>query len=515
MSKYAGHVTTTPQSEPLPGQVANSAGGFSWAVDCWTRLDRFLILGSEGNTYYASERKLSKENAKAIEECAAQDINRTVNRIAQVSVEGLAPKNDPAIFALALLARHPEAQAKVCDVCRTGTHLFQYVEDVNAIHKWSRSRRRAVSTWYTSKMADSLAYSVAKYAQRNGWSHHDVMHKVHPKPPTKAHAAVFQWVKDRAIIEDAPYLLEVVNSLRGETDNKVIAKLVRDHNLPREVLQTESLNSLEVWDALLEKMPLTAMIRNLGKMTSIKLITPLSKATAHVVGQLMDPIALKKARIHPLSVLMALSTYKSGRGLRGSLTWSPDSSVIGGLDDAFYGSFTNIVPTGKRWMMALDVSGSMTCGNVGGSSLSPRDASAAMAMVTVRTEPMTNTVGFCHTLKDLKFTKTMGLLDAIKVVDCLPFGGTDCALPMVHAKNNKIPVDVFCVITDSETWFGGVHPAKALEEYRSAMGIPAKLVVMGMVANEFTIANPNDPGMLDVVGFDASVPDVMRQFVLA
>ncbi|MGG7379003.1 hypothetical protein ACQ7B2_09640, partial [Escherichia coli] len=60
-----------PQSAPIPGsdQVANSAGGFSWAIDDWARLRRFLILGSEGGSYYAGEWKLTRENAEAIERC--------------------------------------------------------------------------------------------------------------------------------------------------------------------------------------------------------------------------------------------------------------------------------------------------------------------------------------------------------------------------------------------------------------------------------------------------------------
>ena len=39
----------TPQSEKIPGstQIPNSAGGFTWKVDDWKRLDHFLILGSE------------------------------------------------------------------------------------------------------------------------------------------------------------------------------------------------------------------------------------------------------------------------------------------------------------------------------------------------------------------------------------------------------------------------------------------------------------------------------------
>ncbi len=44
------NATATPQAQPIPGskQVPNSAGGYSFAVDNWKLLDRFLVLGSEG-----------------------------------------------------------------------------------------------------------------------------------------------------------------------------------------------------------------------------------------------------------------------------------------------------------------------------------------------------------------------------------------------------------------------------------------------------------------------------------
>ena len=92
-------------------------------------------------------------------------------------------------------------------------------------------------------------------------------------------------------------------------------------------------------------------------------------------------------------------------------------------------------------------------------------------------------------------------------------GGTDCALPMVIARKEKWEVDAFVVYTDNETWSGDIHPHKALEQYRQAMGRDAKLIVVALLATPFTIANPDDPGMLDVVGFDAAAPAVMADFV--
>src|SRR5262245_66306618 len=93
-----------PQSQPIPGsgQVPNSAGGFTWAVDDWTRLQRFLVLGSEGGSYYASESKLTRENAKAVERCLAADGPRALAEIRRVSSEGRAPMHDPEIFGMGI-----------------------------------------------------------------------------------------------------------------------------------------------------------------------------------------------------------------------------------------------------------------------------------------------------------------------------------------------------------------------------------------------------------------------------
>ena len=93
-------------------------------------------------------------------------------------------------------------------------------------------------------------------------------------------------------------------------------------------------------------------------------------------------------------------------------------------------------------------------------------------------------------------------------------GATDCAQPMIYARQKKIPVDIFIVYTDCETWAGNIKPDQALKNYRKTMKIDAKLVVVAMTSNGFTLADPKDAGMLDVVGFDANAPDVIRNFSL-
>ena len=189
--------------------------------------------------------------------------------------------------------------------------------------------------------------------------------------------------------------------------------------------------------------------------------------------------------------------------------------MVDALDTAFTLAFDNAQATGKRWLLALDVSGSMSMGTIAGvPGITPRVGSAAMALVALRTETSVETVAFSHEMVRLDLSKQRRLDDVVKAVSNLPFGGTDCALPMLWAAKNRVPVDTFVVYTDSETWFGKIHPVQALREYRDRMGIPAQLIVVGMVSNGFTIADPNDRGMLDVAGFDAAAPEVMREFAL-
>ena len=185
----------TPQSQPIPGstQVANSGGGYSWRVDDWTRVDRFLVLGAEGGTFYIAERDLVKQNHEAIVRCIKADGIRVVNRIVEIGDAGRAPKNDPAIFALALAATHGNTQAKahafanLRKVCRIGTHLFHFAEYVNAMRGWGRGLRRAVGAWYNAKEPRELAYQAIKYQQREGWSHADLLRLSHPTPASPAH----------------------------------------------------------------------------------------------------------------------------------------------------------------------------------------------------------------------------------------------------------------------------------------------------------------------------------------
>ncbi len=528
----------TPQREPIPGstQVPNSAGGYAWAISNWDRLDRFLVLGSEGGTYYVGERKLTLENAHAVAECLSEDGPRVVARAVEMSESGRAPKNDPALFVLAMAAGlgDPATRAAALQalprVARTGTHLFHWLQYVRGFRGWGRGVRRAVAGWYTQKPARELAYQLLKYPSRDGWSHRDALRLAHPRPATDEQKVLFARAvaKARVPVEGEGAALALVRAAdrlhaEAELDPRHAAQVIRDNRLTREMVPTHLLAHPVVWEALLEEMPLTALIRNLATMTRVGLVAPGSEASRQVARRIADAGALKRARVHPVQVLSALRTYASGRGVRGGGTWEPVAKVVDALDAAFYLAFGSVEPARRRMMLALDVSGSMEFTRVlGMDHLNCREASAAMALVTAATEPEHmftaftagdyRTRGMDSGLTTLSISPRQRLDDVVKTVSSLPFGGTDCALPMVEAEKNRWAVDVFVVYTDSETWAGSIHPVQALRRYRERMGIAAKLVVVAMASNGFSIADPEDPGMLDVVGFDAAAPQLIADF---
>lgn len=525
----------TSQSERIPGrkdQVKNSAGGFVFEVDEWDRLDRFLVLGTEGGTYYIGEKALTKENAKTVLRLIEKDGTRVVDRVVEISKAGRAPSNDSAIFVLAMAMKMGDevtrkaAHAAVPEVCRIGTHIFQLAEAVKAFGGWGRATKRAFGEWYTEKDPDKLAYQVIKYRQREGWAHRDILRKAHPPIVDKSGdvARILGWAVGKS--EGSPHtLIQAFEEAQKAKTSKQLVSLISKHSLPREAIPTDFLNDPSVWDALLREgqgMPLGAMVRSLGKMTSVGLLKPMSDASRYVRDRLGDEDAIKRARLHPLAILFAVRTYASGKGFRGSLAWDPDTKIVNALDGAFYSAFGAVEPTNKRWLLALDVSGSMGV-PIKNSNLSCMEASCAMALVTAAVEEDHHIVGFATSgernwysrdavLKPLDITPRQRLDDAVSRVRDMPFGGTDCALPMIYALKNKIAVDTFVIYTDSETWAGDIHPVQALQKYRREMGVLAKLVVVGMVSNGFTIADPNDAGMLDVVGFDASAPALISDF---
>jgi 60 kDa SS-A/Ro ribonucleoprotein len=193
--------TETHQGLPIPGRdmVENNAGGFVFKLDEWKQLERFLILGSEGGTFYVSEKKLTADNANKVLLLLKKDGVKVVEKTVEILKSGRAPKPDVAIFVLALAASQGDdatrkaALAAVPSALKTGTHLLKFVDTVNGLRGWGRGLKKAIQLWFKGRKNETLALQLVKYKQREGWSMKDVLRLAKPVPETEVQGKLFGW----------------------------------------------------------------------------------------------------------------------------------------------------------------------------------------------------------------------------------------------------------------------------------------------------------------------------------
>jgi 60 kDa SS-A/Ro ribonucleoprotein len=189
--------------------------------------------------------------------------------------------------------------------------LFRFIKYAHALgQNWGRAQRRAVSNWYTQQNPSKLAMAITKYQNREGYSHRDILRLSHPSTKDPLLCFLFDYIthglekaianlnkpketieenitdtnqeeqtkannendddeeaennKKLVTIEELKEFIETVEKVKASTDANELVAAIKQHNLVREHMPTSMLNSVTIWSALLEKMPLTAMIRNLG-----------------------------------------------------------------------------------------------------------------------------------------------------------------------------------------------------------------------------------------------------------
>ena len=321
-------------------------------------------------------------------------------------------------------------------------------------------------------------------------------------------------------LEQVAFLLKHLHAIHEAGEKKDVplaCALIRSGRLVREHVPTTLFGSKEIWITLLETMPLEALLRNLGKLTQIGVA---AEKHREIVARLVNQTEVLKARIHPIKVLVASKVYTNGHGDSGSLTWTPNAYIGVALTDLFRISYGAVTPTGKRIMLGIDVSGSMSSPVLGSKVLTCRDASIAMALLYLETETNVSAVAFSNTLTDLlapssrnRLTRGMTLQQALAATNGMAFSSTDCVLPIQHAIKHNILIDAFIIITDNETYAPNEHPQNALIRYRELTGIQAKLIVLGMTGNCFTIVDPTDRNTLNLAGFDTSTPEIASMFM--
>lgn len=267
-----------------------------------------------------------------------------------------------------------------------------------------------------------------------------------------------------------------------------------------------------MWAALADRMPMHALIRNLGNLSKHKLFGPFDERTTKVLAQLTSQDAIEKTRVHPLQLLIASATYSAGRGLRGKGEWEVNAKVMDALHTAFLLSFRNVEPTGKKIVTAIDTSGSMSQPVNGVENLLASGAAAAVAMMFAQVEPSTFSLHFNTDAGEFPIMKRDSLRDVADRASRIG-GGTDLAAPVRYMLERNLYADAIIVLTDNETWAGGSHQSQLVRDYRQRINPSMKLIIASTAYNGHSVGDPKDEQTLNVIGFDASIHQVISEFI--
>uniref|UniRef100_A0A8R1TSJ6 TROVE domain-containing protein n=1 Tax=Onchocerca volvulus TaxID=6282 RepID=A0A8R1TSJ6_ONCVO len=312
----------------------------------------------------------------------------------------------------------------------------------------------------------------------------------------------------------------------------------------KEQIPEELLNSKKVWGALLRRMSLPTMLKNIGRMSGIELF---NEADDSVFGDLSDVLnnitwffydddknytnftkddpaslvirrlndieKLKQERLHPLAILFAKMNYEHGHEMRGNRMWKPVRSIQKAFDNAFYNCFDAVEVTNKHYLIAVDISDSMDS-FIQGTMLACSQAAATLSMALIQHEDNVIPLAFSNFLTPLEWDKFMSLGEYLSATKELIYGKTDCGLPMCWAIENAVYVDVFIILTDNDVSVKSIKPSDAIQWYREQMDVPnAKLIVIAMSGKSESLANPSDPNMLVIYGMNPSVPQIIDDFI--
>lgn len=251
------------------GMVLSNNNAPVYLVNDRTVLNRFLIMGSFSSTLYASASENTSTFINRLIDMTKAETSLAksyVDDIVSSSIDGRAIKNDYPIVALAVFAASddPEVRAyalsKVSEVCRIGTHIFQFASVVNGIRGWGKGLKKAVAAFYLDKPVDKMAYDAIKYQQRDGWSHKDILRLTHPVFNDASKEAIARYITGGMdalkstsyektvkgsrktitrsdVTGSLPRIIEGFELIRKATDVKTVVDLVRDYSLPAKQFQ--------------------------------------------------------------------------------------------------------------------------------------------------------------------------------------------------------------------------------------------------------------------------------------
>lgn len=462
----------------------------------------------------------------------------------------------PLAYALAVCARSTnqrvsqKAYQALPNVCKTPAQLFMFLKYCQRslnLKSWPRRHRKAIAKWYTENrqyLDDPmlLAGHVTKYRRRHGFSHKKVLKSCHPnsskssaeikyilcyvvKGLTKANQKIHDG-NDKTFNNNIREFITDYETIKKQNvpEDDVIA-IIRKWRLTWEQVPNRLLKTKNVLAALLPMMPLTALLRNLGKLTSFGLLQPNSKGEESTCSRLENEDILRQANLHPIQILSSLNGYCKGRGLRNpQLRWSINDNIVQSLTKAYMKQLTCSCQNPRlppNILVAINIRRSMENHVAGNPVMNCKHTATALAMTLIKWQSRTQivTFGSDNPVQRLEIPISEdGIHDMEMALETVTARRENDLTyfnePFRYAHQNMGSVDAIILMTDCLTRGDQSNIRDAYRNFRQRYG-DISFVTVGFHTNgeDFPVAEPQNPKMLDVIGLDAEAIDLIVSFL--
>lgn len=217
-------------------------------------------------------------------------------------------------------------------------------------------------------------------------------------------------------------------------------------------------NKKEVWEDLIAsgKLPYMAALRNMRNIVNAK-----PDNLNDYLKFIADPKNVKRSKQLPFRFL---SAYRNVSGTK----------VLDALEDAAEASIENLPKIPGKTVIAIDVSGSMSCRVSAMSDVRCCDIATLLGLITSRICEDAQVYQFDDRIREMAVSKHSGLLYATTHESC-PGGGTNMNLPFSLMLNKKIDCDRVIILSDnmcntSSSWYSNAPVQTIADRYRRDSG---------------------------------------------
>ncbi|CAN5888879.1 TROVE domain-containing protein [soil metagenome] len=483
---------------PAPTTV-NREGAPAYALGAEAKLAQLAATGTLNDSFYATaETHLGEvlDAAKAVDPMF-------VARAAVYARKSGAMKDMPALLAAYLTVAEPDLAVRVFGrVIDNGRMLRTFVQIMRSgqVGRTSLGTRpkRLVKGWLEqASMRDLMAAATG-----NDPSLADIVRMVHPNPKDETRRAFYGWLIGNPY--DVAALPVEIAAFEGW-------KRAPSGALPPVPFQwlTAFPLTAEQWGALAATMGWQALRMNLNTLARNGAFA-VDGVTQAVAARLSDTEALRKARVLPYQLMVALDSTGEGVPLK----------VQAALEDALEASVSNVPKVSGTVVVCPDVSGSMASPATGyrkgaTSKVSCNQVAALVAAAMLRTNRQARVLPFEQRVVKVKLDPYARLAVNTAKLAAVGGGGTSVSASLAQLNAERAAVDLVVIVSDNESWVdntGGKSTATMREWDKIVRRNPrAKLVCVDIQPHGTTQASGR-PEILNVGGFSDAVFDTIARF---